>query len=59
MFRKTNTNHRSLINTLSICFLTILYAHMVKMFEARTIWRVNIAKQTGALDVLDGRVSFK
>ena len=59
MFRKTNANRRSVINTLSICFLAILYAHLVKMFEARTIWRVHIDKETGALDVFDGRVSLK
>ena len=59
MFRKTNTNRRSLISTLSICLAAIFYAHLVKMFEARTIFRIHIDKETGALDVQDGWVSKK
>ena len=58
MFRKTNTNRRSLINTLSICLVAIFYAHLVKVFEAKTIFRVHIDKETGALDVQDGWVSL-
>ena len=59
MFRKTNTNRRSLINTLSICLVAIFYAHLLKMFEARTIFSIHIDKETGALDVQDGWVSKK
>ena len=59
MFRKTNTNRRSLINTLSICLVAIFYAHLVKIFEARTLFRIHIDKETGALDVQDGWVSKK